>query len=75
MRWIPVMPNWRWLGRRAPARDHAMDPADLGTAFGLEACLEDGGEYHRAAAPPFPLESEQRASRGPAPAPSGAGGR
>lgn len=65
MRWIPVMPNWRWLGRRATARAHAVDPADLGTAFGLEACLEEGGEFHRPPETPFPLESEQRASRRP----------
>lgn len=40
------------------------DPADLGTAFGMEASLEEGGQDFRPSqAGAYELESTQRAAR------------
>ncbi|MBH9552169.1 hypothetical protein [Inhella gelatinilytica] len=78
MRWMPVWPAnplARWLGRSDRTRPHDMDPADLGTAFGLDASLEDGGDYFRPSTASFPLESEQRHADTQAPLLRGSGGR
>ena len=47
---------------RRPAAPVRQDPADLGTCFGMEACLEDS-EYRSST--PLPLESEARGSESP----------
>lgn len=39
MRFVPAL---RFFRRDATSRNEP-DPADLGTAFGLDACLDDGG--------------------------------
>jgi hypothetical protein len=54
MRLAPSFPFLRRAADRAPAR--AQDPADLGTAFGLEASLED---FHAAPAAYGQLESQR----------------
>jgi len=39
-----LLPGWTWLTamatRRAPSSPEAPDPADMGTAFGLDASIE-----------------------------------
>lgn len=57
MRFAPALRFFRKSS--APADSH--DPADLGTAFGMEASLEEeGGAAPR---PSYELESEERAAR------------
>ena len=55
MRFVPAL---RFFRRDAAVRSEP-DPADLGTAFGLDACLDDGGvsEYRSQPASDF-LESQ-----------------
>ena len=55
MRFVPAL---RFFRRDVAARSDP-DPADLGTAFGLEACLDGGGisEYRNQAPNDF-LESQ-----------------
>ncbi|MFG6447900.1 hypothetical protein ACG0Z6_06520 [Roseateles sp. BYS180W] len=48
------------LFRRAAPPVHTPEPADLGTAFGMEASLEDAPFDNRPAAD-YPLESQQQA--------------
>lgn len=57
MRFAPALRFFRKSS--TPAQAH--DPADLGTAFGMEASLESegGGSSSR---PDYPLESEQQAA-------------
>lgn len=43
--------------RRSPASATEQDPADLGTAFGMEACLEGEDDY-RASVSEYELESQ-----------------
>lgn len=58
MRFAPALRFFRKSS--APADSH--DPADLGTAFGMEASLEDeAGEPSRP--PAYELESEELAAR------------
>lgn len=55
MRFVPAM---RFLRRDAAVRREP-DPADLGTAFGLDACLEGGGiSEYRSQPPSNFLESQ-----------------
>ncbi len=54
MRFAPALRFFR----RQPAQVLEQDPADLGTAFGMEASLE-GGQDFRASASEYPLESQQ----------------
>lgn len=55
MRFVPSL---RFFRRDVAARQ-APDPADLGTAFGLDACLDGGGiSEYRSQAPSDFLESE-----------------
>ncbi|MCV2352908.1 hypothetical protein LNV09_01895 [Paucibacter sp. B2R-40] len=54
MRFAPAL---RFFRRSpAPALEH--DPADMGTAFGMEASLEDGDDY-RASVTEVELESQR----------------
>ena len=55
MRFVPAL---RFFRRSAAVR-RELDPADLGTAFGLDACLEGGAviEYRKQAPTSF-LESQ-----------------
>lgn len=57
MRFVPAL---RFFRRDAAVRSEP-DPADLGTAFGLDACLDDGGvsEYRSQPASDF-LESQSQ---------------
>lgn len=48
MRFVPAL---RFFRRDVAAR-HAPDPADLGTAFGLDACLDGGGISEYRSQPP-----------------------
>ncbi|MCV2350616.1 hypothetical protein [Paucibacter sp. Y2R2-4] len=57
MRFAPALRFFR----RSPAPAFEQDPADLGTAFGMEASLQDGDDY-RASVTEVELES-QRARR------------
>jgi len=54
MRFAPALRFFR----RSPAQRLEQDPADMGTAFGMEACLEDGDEY-RASVTEHELESQR----------------
>jgi hypothetical protein len=55
MRFVPAL---RFFRRDAAARS-APDPADLGTAFGLDACLDGGGISEYRSQPPSDfLESQ-----------------
>ncbi|MET0518520.1 MAG: hypothetical protein ABW005_06760 [Burkholderiaceae bacterium] len=45
--------------RRGPAAAPAQDPADMGTAFGMEASLE-GEEDYRAGVSEYELESQRQ---------------
>ena len=55
MRFVPAL---RFLRRDAATRSEP-DPADLGTAFGLDACLDGGGiSEYRSQAPNDFLESQ-----------------
>lgn len=60
MRFVPGL---RFFRRDASRSD--LDPADLGTAFGLDACLDDGGiSEYRSQPPNDALESQSlRASQ------------
>lgn len=58
MRFTPAL---RFFRKSSTPRD-AHDPADLGTAFGMEATLEgDSGDYVNSAPPSYELESERAA--------------
>ncbi len=59
MRFAPALRFFR----KSPAAVIEPDPADLGTAFGMEACLEDGGDFRPSQADSYELESTQRAAR------------
>ncbi|MCY4752910.1 hypothetical protein [Pelomonas aquatica] len=55
MRFVPAL---RFFRRDAAARREP-DPADLGTAFGLDACLDDGDVSEYRSQPPSDfLESQ-----------------
>ncbi|MCV2421307.1 hypothetical protein [Paucibacter sp. DJ2R-2] len=54
MRFAPAL---RFFRRNSPTV-HEQDPADLGTAFGMEASLEDGDDY-RASISEVELESQR----------------
>lgn len=55
MRFVPSL---RFFRRDVAAR-HVPDPADLGTAFGLDACLDGGGiSEYRSQPPAGDLESQ-----------------
>jgi hypothetical protein len=55
MRFVPAL---RFFRRDVAARSEP-DPADLGTAFGLDACLDGGGvSEYRSQAPNDFLESQ-----------------
>jgi hypothetical protein len=55
MRFVPAL---RFFRRDAAARSEP-DPADLGTAFGLDACLDGGGiSEYRSQGPSDLLESQ-----------------
>ncbi|MFG6457290.1 hypothetical protein [Roseateles sp. BYS96W] len=54
MRFVPAL---RFFRRSAAVRSEP-DPADLGTAFGLDACLEGGVSEYRQQAPFEQLESQ-----------------
>jgi hypothetical protein len=54
MRFAPSLRFFRRSPR--PVREH--DPADMGTAFGMEACLEDDEDY-RASVTEHELESQR----------------
>jgi len=55
MRFVPAL---RFFRRDAAVRSEP-DPADLGTAFGLDACLEDGEVSEYRSQPPSDfLESQ-----------------
>lgn len=59
-------PSLRFFTRRNSAPAHVQEPADMGTAFGMEASLEDGDDY-RASVSVHELESQrlQSASESP----------
>ncbi|MBA4341674.1 MAG: hypothetical protein C0423_05915 [Methylibium sp.] len=59
MRFAPALRFFR----KSPAAVVEPDPADLGTAFGMEACLEEGGDFRPSQADSYELESTQRAAR------------
>ena len=54
MRFAPALRFFR----RGSAPQHPQDPADMGTAFGMEASLEEGDEY-RASVSVGELESQR----------------
>ncbi|MDN3919337.1 hypothetical protein [Roseateles violae] len=54
MRFAPALRFFR----RDPAAAHPQDPADLGTAFGMEASLDDS-DFYRASVPQTELESQR----------------
>ncbi len=54
MRFAPALRFFR----RSPAPSLEQDPADMGTAFGMEASLEDGDDY-RASVTELELESQR----------------
>jgi hypothetical protein len=54
MRFAPALRFFR----RSPAPLMEQDPADMGTAFGMEASLEDGDDY-RASVTEVELESQR----------------
>jgi hypothetical protein len=55
-------PSLRFFTRRNTALPHAQDPADMGTAFGMEASLEAADSGYRQHTAEVELES-QRAQR------------
>jgi hypothetical protein len=57
MRFVPALRFFR----RDPATAHPQDPADLGTAFGMEAWLGDGDDYRASVIEPE-LESQRAAA-------------
>ncbi len=54
MRFAPALRFFR----RQPSPAFEQDPADMGTAFGMEASLEDGDDY-RASVTEVELESQR----------------
>ena len=62
MRFAPALRFFR----RDPATAHRQDPADLGTAFGMEASLGDGDDY-RTSVIEYELESQRPASTSESP--------
>lgn len=59
MRFAPALRFFR----KSPAAVVEPDPADLGTAFGMEASLEEGHDFRPSQADSYELESSQRAAR------------
>jgi hypothetical protein len=59
MRFVPSLR----LFRRDVAARHAPDPADLGTAFGLDACLDGGVISEYRSQPPSDLLESQSGGR------------
>lgn len=57
MRFTPAL---RFFRKSSVASD-THDPADLGTAFGMEASLEGDDGYASSQPPPYELESERAA--------------
>lgn len=57
MRFTPALRFFR----KSSATSDTHDPADLGTAFGMEASLEGEDSYTGGQAPPYELESERAA--------------
>lgn len=55
MRFAPALRFFR----RTPAAHHAPDPADMGTAFGMEASLEGDAALSDYRAQSYELESER----------------
>ncbi|CAN5335519.1 hypothetical protein BH11PSE10_BH11PSE10_18120 [soil metagenome] len=55
-------PSLRFFTRRNTDLPHPQDPADMGTAFGMEASLEEGDGAYRQHTAEVELES-QRAQR------------
>jgi hypothetical protein len=56
MRFAPAL---RFLRRRSVPVVHQQDPADLGTAFGMEASLEEDGDYETRSKGYAVLESQR----------------
>jgi hypothetical protein len=56
MRFAPALRFFR----KSPATVVEHDPADMGTAFGMEASLEDGGDFRPSQPDGYELESQQR---------------
>ena len=47
-----LIPHWAWLqGLRRSRADGAPDPADMGTAFGLDACFADAAPHPQPTGP------------------------
>lgn len=59
MRFAPALRFFR----KSPVAAVAPDPADLGTAFGMEASLEGGDDFRPSQADTYELESQQLAAR------------
>ena len=60
-------PSLRFFRRNA-APTHAQDPADMGTAFGMEASLEERGDSdYRQHRPEVELESQRALRLGESP--------
>jgi hypothetical protein len=55
MRFAPALRFFR----RTPVAHHVPDPADMGTAFGMEATLEGDASLQDYRAPSYELESER----------------
>jgi len=55
MRFAPALRFFR----RTPVAHHVPDPADMGTAFGMEATLEGDTGLQDYRAPSYELESER----------------
>ncbi len=63
MRFAPAL---RFFRRDVAARTEP-DPADLGTAFGMEACLTEDAKDGYRSTPTYGLESAQRLQSGQEP--------
>lgn len=61
MRFVPSL---RFFRRDVAARGQP-DPADLGTAFGLDACLDGGISEYRSQPPSDFLESQSQGAHAP----------
>lgn len=63
-----LLPGLTWLtsmaSRRSPADDDAPDPADMGTAFGLDASMEaEPGEASPKSDPTLPTPADRLVRR------------
>jgi hypothetical protein len=65
MRFAPALRFFR----KSPVTAVEHDPADMGTAFGMEASLEEGADFRPSQPGGYELESKQRASAGEAESP------